>query len=128
LSNGLIRSTAQPEAQAHAHTSMKVTLLYATAPRTVHESCVELVPHATVQQALQAAGWLQPFPELPQTACGVWGRKASLDTVLREGDRVEFYRALRVDPKVARRERYQGQGARSAGLFNRRRPGSKAGY
>jgi putative ubiquitin-RnfH superfamily antitoxin RatB of RatAB toxin-antitoxin module len=107
---------------------MKISLLYASAPRQVNESCVDLAPHATVQQALQAAGWMLQFPELTQTACGVWGRKASLDTVLREGDRVEFYRALRVDPKVARRERFVGQGARSTGLFNRRRPGSKAGY
>jgi len=107
---------------------MKISLLYASAPRTVHESSVEMAANATVQQALQATGWLQQFPELPQTACGVWGRKASLDSVLREGDRVEFYRALRVDPKVARRERFLGQGARSTGLFNRRRPGSKAGY
>nr|MCU0926665.1 RnfH family protein [Hydrogenophaga sp.] len=48
--------------------------------------------------------------------------------VLREGDRVEVYRLLRVDPKVARRERFVGQGARRAGLFAQRRPGSKAGY
>ena len=40
----------------------------------------------------------------------------------------EFYRALVVDPKVARRERFQKQGARSAGLFARRRAGAKQGY
>ena len=50
------------------------------------------------------------------------------ERVLREGDRVEVVRGLRVDPKVARRERFKGQGARSTGLFARRRPGSKAGY
>ena len=32
------------------------------------------------------------------------------------------------NPKEARRERFVGQGARGAGLFSRRRPGSKAGY
>jgi putative ubiquitin-RnfH superfamily antitoxin RatB of RatAB toxin-antitoxin module len=48
--------------------------------------------------------------------------------VLRDGDRLELLRPLRVDPKVARRERFTGQGARSAGLFAKRRPNSKAGY
>jgi putative ubiquitin-RnfH superfamily antitoxin RatB of RatAB toxin-antitoxin module len=41
---------------------------------------------------------------------------------------VEIYRPLRVDPKVARRERFVKQGARTAGLFVKKRPGAKAGY
>ena len=52
----------------------------------------------------------------------------SPEQVLREGDRLELLRPLRVDPKVARRERFVGQGARSTGLFAKRRPNSKAGY
>jgi putative ubiquitin-RnfH superfamily antitoxin RatB of RatAB toxin-antitoxin module len=108
--------------------SLHITLVYASAPRTVHELQIELAEGATVQQALSQAGWLERFTELPQQSLGVWGRKAAWSTVLRDGDRVEFYRALRVDPKVARRERFVGQGARATGLFNRRRPGSKAGY
>jgi putative ubiquitin-RnfH superfamily antitoxin RatB of RatAB toxin-antitoxin module len=47
---------------------------------------------------------------------------------LQDGDRLEVYRPLRVDPKVARRERFKGQGARTAGLFAKRRPGAKPGY
>jgi len=37
---------------------------------------------------------------------GIWGRTRSLDTPLRDMDRVEVYRALKVDPKEARRLRY----------------------
>ncbi len=36
---------------------------------------------------------------------GIFGRKASADRVLEEGDRVEIYRPLEVDPKEARRRR-----------------------
>ena len=43
-------------------------------------------------------------------------------------DRVEIYRPLRVDPKEARRQRFTGQGAKAAGLFQNRRKGAKAGY
>lgn len=59
---------------------------------------------------------------------GIWSRVRPLDAPLADGDRVEVYRALVADPKVARRERFAQQGSRAAGLFARRRPGSKAGY
>jgi putative ubiquitin-RnfH superfamily antitoxin RatB of RatAB toxin-antitoxin module len=38
---------------------------------------------------------------------GIWNRNAKLDTVVRDGDRVEMYRPLVVDPKEARRIRAQ---------------------
>jgi putative ubiquitin-RnfH superfamily antitoxin RatB of RatAB toxin-antitoxin module len=59
---------------------------------------------------------------------GIWGRKATRDQLLRDRDRVEIYRPLRVDPKVARRERFARQGAGTTGLFAKRRVGAKAGY
>lgn len=59
---------------------------------------------------------------------GVWGRFVMLDTVLQDQDRLELYRPLLVDPKHARRERFQQQGARGTGLFARRRVGAKMGY
>lgn len=58
----------------------------------------------------------------------VWGRKAPPEQLLQEGDRVEWLRLLKVDPKRARRERFQQQGARNTGLFARRRAGAKQGY
>lgn len=59
---------------------------------------------------------------------GIWGRQQEPSFVLSDGDRVEAYRALTVDPKVARRERFAKQGARGAGLFATRRKNSKPGY
>lgn len=107
---------------------MKVILLHASAPREVHECVLELPEGSTVAQALQASGWTARFPGIAHLTASVWGRRVDATTILREGDRLEFCRPLRVDPKVARRERFAGQGARTAGLFARRRPGSKSGY
>lgn len=111
---------------------MRVSLLYASAPRTVHQAEVELPDGASARDALRAAGWLVQFPETAtlgdSLSLAVWGRRCEPDQALREGDRLELLRALRVDPKVARRERFEGQGARGAGLFSKRRPNSKAGY
>lgn len=108
--------------------TLQVRVLYASAARTVHETSLVLPAGSTAHDALEATGWLTQFPEMAGQALGVWGRLATPQTPLRDGDRLEIYRALRVDPKVARRERFVGQGARGAGLFDRRRPNSKAGY
>ena len=107
---------------------MNIELAYASAPRTVHTLALDVPETCTLDQALVASGWLRDFPELAALPVGIWNLKVARDALLREGDRVEFYRELRVDPKVARRERFVGQGSRGTGLFSRRRPGAKPGY
>lgn len=67
------------------------------------------------------------FP-LEDLLWGVWGRQVLSEHVLKEGDRLELYRPLKVDPKVARRQRFKKQGAKRTGLFSKRRPGAAAGY
>lgn len=109
---------------------IRVTVVYSPTPREVREVSLLLAPGSTVLQALQTSGLLQLFPSLDRqtTVVGVWGRKSGWRQALRQNDRVEIYRGLRVDPKVARRERFSKQGARSAGLFVKKRVGAKAGY
>ncbi len=102
---------------------MQVTVVWSPGPRQVREWVVQLPEGATVAQALAASGLYDEFPELESAAPGtsVWGRLAPTSQVLRERDRVEVLRPLLVDPKVARRERFQRQGARAAGLFSKKR-------
>jgi putative ubiquitin-RnfH superfamily antitoxin RatB of RatAB toxin-antitoxin module len=108
---------------------LQVTVAWSDGPRQVHERVLCLQAGSTVLQALQASGALQGPGMDPQLlAIGVWGRKARLGQLLRDKDRVEIYRPLLVDPKVARRERFQKQGARTTGLFANKRPGAKQGY
>jgi sulfur carrier protein len=111
---------------------LRITLACSPAPGEVVERVLHLAPGATVADAIAAAGsWqglgLEP-PAADQALAGIWGRSAPLEQLLSDGDRVELYRPLTVDPKVARRERFARQGARAAGLFQRQRPGAKAGY
>lgn len=109
---------------------IEVVVSYSPAARVVHEEPLALPAGATLAQALAASGLAASFPalDLAQAPVGIWGRKAPREQVLRAGDRVEVYRPLRVDPKVARRERFASQGARTAGLFAKRRAGAKPGY
>ncbi len=60
---------------------------------------LELGEGATVRTALRAAGFASG------AGVGIFGRRVTLDTPLEDGDRVEIYRALRADPKEARRRR-----------------------
>lgn len=109
---------------------MQITLVFSPVQRQVLELGLEVPERCTAQAALDQSGWMKAYPELGTQAftLGVWSRRVGREHVLREGDRLEVYRALRVDPKVARRERFVGQGARGTGLFARRKAGSKAGY
>ena len=108
----------------------RVTVLFSPAPRQVLEWVLEVADGATVRDAVRSSGWPEASRGLDVASleAGVWGRRCSLDQPVRDGDRVEIYRPLLVDPKVARRERFQKQGARAAGLFAKRRPGAKPGY
>lgn len=112
-----------------------VTVCFSPAPREVCELSLQVPAGSTLEQAvaqaaLQAA-WPTDWRERAQwhtLTPSLWGRKAPWSATLREGDRVELCRGLRVDPKVARRERFSKQGARRAGLFAKKRPGAAAGY
>lgn len=66
-----------------------------------HQALVvlELEAGATVRAALAAAGLGEVH------AVGIYGRRATLDTKLTDGDRVEVYRPLRTEPPAARRRR-----------------------
>lgn len=85
---------------------------------------------SSARQAVVQCGVLAEFADLALGSlnAGIWGKRYSLNHKLKDKDRVEIYRPLRVDPKVARRERFTSQGAKRAGLFANKRVGAKAGY
>jgi sulfur carrier protein len=105
-----------------------ITLACSPRAGEVAERSLQLPAGATIADAVEAAGGWQALGLAQAGPAGIWGRSAPLSQSLRDGDRVELYRPLTVDPKVARRERFARQGARATGLFQRQRPGAKAGY
>jgi putative ubiquitin-RnfH superfamily antitoxin RatB of RatAB toxin-antitoxin module len=110
---------------------IEVTLSCSPAAREVFEQVLRLAPDVSLVDAVKASGLTERFPELDWRHAltpGVWGRAVEWDQPLKDGDRIELCRPLTVDPKVARRERFQRQGARGTGLFANRRKGGKAGY
>lgn len=90
--------------------SLEVEVACSLAPRQVSVVQVVLPAGATVADALSASRLFGQPASMPQgLSVGVWGRRQPMEAVLRDGDRVEVCRALKVDPKEARRQRYKGQ-------------------
>ena len=89
---------------------------------------LELPDDATVATALEAARTVlrgrssgtADEPEWGDGVTGIFGEVCGRDQPLRAGDRVELYRAIRVDPKAARRVRAQAQQASMPGASRRR--------
>jgi putative ubiquitin-RnfH superfamily antitoxin RatB of RatAB toxin-antitoxin module len=91
---------------------LQVYVSYATAQREfIHP--MRVAPGTTVGQAIEGSGVLASFPEinLVTQPVGIYGKKKTLDTVLRERDRVEIYRSLVADPKDSRRRRAAKKGS-----------------
>jgi len=72
---------------------------------------LELPAGASVRQAIESSGVLRKYPQidLATAKLGIFTRPCKLDDPLRDGDRVEIYRPLLIDPKDARRQRAKRQ-------------------
>lgn len=85
---------------------MKIELIYALPEQ---QDLLELdVPEGTtVEMAIELSGILERYPELDltQNKVGIFSEIVSLNKILRQGDRIEIYRPLLIDPMEARRLR-----------------------
>ena len=68
---------------------------------------LEVEEGTTIKEAIEASGVLDTYDQIDLTRdkVGIFSKFATLDTVLREKDRVEIYRPLIADPKKVRKER-----------------------
>jgi putative ubiquitin-RnfH superfamily antitoxin RatB of RatAB toxin-antitoxin module len=85
---------------------MKVELAYAK-PDEQYLVTLVLQPGATIEVAIIHSGILAIFPEidLNRQRVGIFGKVTAITTLIKDGDRIEIYRPLIVDPKDARRAR-----------------------
>ena len=58
-------------------------------------------------QAIEQSGVLERWPAIDpaRAKIGIYGRLVAADTIVKEGDRIEIYTPLAMDPKQARRQR-----------------------
>jgi putative ubiquitin-RnfH superfamily antitoxin RatB of RatAB toxin-antitoxin module len=83
---------------------LTVEVVYAL-PHSEDAVSVTLEAPATVRDALDAARLAERHPEIAACKLGIHGKVVSPRAALADGDRVEIYRPLHVDPNEARRRR-----------------------
>jgi putative ubiquitin-RnfH superfamily antitoxin RatB of RatAB toxin-antitoxin module len=85
---------------------LRIEIVYAEPQRLIAKT-LHLPRGSCVADALRSVA---PDPDfhgvdLENSALGIFGKVTGKDQVLQEGDRLEIYRPLAADPKIARRAR-----------------------
>ncbi len=87
-----------------ADKQVQVELVYATSER---QELLNLTVAAgtTIAQLIDDSGIAGEFPDqgLESAQAGVWGRLVDHEYQVVDGDRIEIYRSLQIDPRDARR-------------------------
>jgi len=85
---------------------MNVGVCYAEMDRQLWMR-LEVPDDSTIEQAISLSGVLAMYPDinLTQQKVGIFGKIQSLDTPVKEGDRVEIYRPITADPQQVKRRR-----------------------
>jgi len=87
---------------------LRIEVAYSPGPGQVDIVPLQLPAGSRLAEAVQASGLCERHAlDATQLRTGLWGRPQPADALLRDLDRVEIYRPLKVDPKEARRLRYQ---------------------
>ena len=86
--------------------SINVEVAYAMPEKQIIRA-VNVDAGTTIGAAIVQSGIMMDFPDLglEEAKVGIFGKAASMTTVLSNGDRVEIYRPLIADPKEIRRKR-----------------------
>jgi uncharacterized protein len=87
-----------------------VEVVYAQPQQSV-TAALQLPQGATVAEALAAAAADPGFSgvDVENSPVGIFGKPARRESILADGDRVEIYRPLLEEPKLARRKRARGK-------------------
>ena len=84
--------------------SLKVEVVYATAEYQ-RLAALRVTPGTTVAQALAKSGLGDRVEGSNMPEVGIFGRLCPLESLVKEGDRIEIYRPLNFDPMESRRRR-----------------------
>ena len=93
---------------------LRIEIVYAL-PAEARVLIASVVSGATVADAVNQAALSAEFAglDLANARVGIFGRIVARDQLLKQGDRVEIYRPLAVDPKTARKKRLASKSGRS---------------
>jgi len=84
---------------------IEIELVLASAERQRLLS-IQVSEGLTVAEVISQSGVEQEFPDehIDDLAVGIWGKLVGRNHIVRDGDRIELYRPLQIDPREARRQ------------------------
>ena len=90
---------------------IRVEIVYAQ-PQHGTIKALQLPPGSTIADALATVASDDDFRgvDLDNAAVGIFGKVTRRDVALKDGDRIEIYRPLMDEPKLARRKRLSKSG------------------
>jgi putative ubiquitin-RnfH superfamily antitoxin RatB of RatAB toxin-antitoxin module len=93
---------------------IRIEIIHAQAQRSIVKA-LTMPPGALIADALKLAALQEDFQgvDLANATVGIFGQVASRDRPLKDGDRIEVYRALLEEPKLARRNRASHKASKS---------------
>ena len=100
-------SDREPELETGKDETLAVEVAYAL-PGRQRILQLEVTPGTTALQAVRQSAIEEEFPGLSvdeTSALGIFGQAVPVSHALENGDRVEIYRPLLIDPKEVRRAR-----------------------
>lgn len=87
---------------------IQIGVAYATSEEQVWLD-ISVFEGASINEAIEMSGILKKFPEidLKKQKVGIYGEIKSLDTLVEDGDRVEIYRPIKIDPEGVEHNKYK---------------------
>ncbi len=64
----------------------------------------EIEEGTTVDRAIEISPLKKEFPDLVIDKVGIFSKIVAMDYILSQGDRIEIYRPLKIDPRKKRRD------------------------
>lgn len=100
--------------------NIRVEVVFATPDKQFLQVC-SIPCKSSVSDAIESSQVQQQFPQhdFKTYAVGIWGRVVAPADIVQEGDRIEIYRPLSIDPRDARRQQ-----AADGGFMGKSRPGA----
>lgn len=85
---------------------IQVEIIYATTQEQIVYS-IDVAVGTTIGEAIEQSGILQQYAEIDLSVnpVGIFSQRAQLTDELKDGDRIEIYRPLLIDPKQKRRQK-----------------------
>lgn len=84
---------------------LEIEIIYSPEDKNLVHLSLKLEEGCTVGQALEQSGLFISHPEIHHLSMGIFSKIVTLHTPLQQGDRIEIYRALRLNPMEKRRQK-----------------------